>query len=217
LWDDDHTEEMAVTVTSGATHPPLVLSFAAVSVPVEAGDVSGDCYVVHQRDDGVLLAVVDGLGHGELAARASDAAVAALVSDPGADPVALIERCDVALRGTRGAAMSVAFVHQDPPRVAWAGVGNVEAVLEHADGSPRASILLCGGVVGSGNVSSYRGELPLAVGDTLAFATDGIDIAFRQDLSPTRAPEELARTIVDRRLKADDDGLVLVSRYLGGR
>jgi hypothetical protein len=40
--------------------------------------VSGDRYLLRPYPDGLLVAVVDGLGHGEMAAAAADIAVATL-------------------------------------------------------------------------------------------------------------------------------------------
>src|SRR2546421_11870666 len=71
---------------------------------------SGDLHLVKPVGSGVLVAVVDGLGHGAEAASAAQAAVAALERHATESPVPLIERCHRALQGTRGVVMSVAVL-----------------------------------------------------------------------------------------------------------
>jgi negative regulator of sigma-B (phosphoserine phosphatase) len=58
--------------------------------------------------------------------------------------------------------------------------------------------------------------LPVAPGDTLVLATDGIRSGFAEKLSPEASPQQLADGILARDVKGTDDALVLVARYLGG-
>src|SRR2546425_13287314 len=92
---------------------------AALALPGEAQ--SGDLHLVKPIGTGVLVAVVDGLGHGAEAATAAQAAVAALERHATETPIALIERCHRALKGTRGVVMSVALVGR--PQRPRTGVG----------------------------------------------------------------------------------------------
>src|SRR5213593_3297932 len=79
---------------------------ATLALPGESQ--SGDLHLVKQLGTGALVAVVDGLGHGAEAASAAKAAVAALERHATESPAPLLERCHRALKGTRGAVMSVA-------------------------------------------------------------------------------------------------------------
>src|SRR2546428_301597 len=72
---------------------------ATLALPGEAQ--SGDRHLVKQVGTSVLVAVVDGLGHGAEAATAAQAAVAALERHATDSPVPLIERCHRALKGRR--------------------------------------------------------------------------------------------------------------------
>ena len=58
-----------------ADHPPLI-DWGVAARPLEGQAVSGDLHLVKPLDDGVLLAVVDGVGHGGEAVAAARAAVA---------------------------------------------------------------------------------------------------------------------------------------------
>ena len=113
---------------------------------------SGDLAVVALLPEGVLVAGIDGLGHGAEAARAARGPPTSCASSPSADLVLLVERCHAALRGTRGAAISLAFVSPPTSGMTWLGVGNVEGrVLERrpvGDPARRARSRCARGVPG---------------------------------------------------------------------
>jgi len=193
-----------------------------VATLAHPGEVqSGDRHLVKPVGTSVLVAVVDGLGHGAEAATAAQAAVAALERHATESPVPLIERCHRALHGTRGAVMSVAVLGRSDRSMTWVGVGNVEGLLLHGDGATRSrsgreSLVTRGGIVGSELPRLHPTVLPIAPGDLLIFATDGIREGFADGLSPEAAPQHLADQILARHGKGTDDALVLVARYLGG-
>jgi phosphoserine phosphatase RsbX len=176
--------------------------------------------VVQASAGGVLAAVVDGLGHGDGAAVAAEAAAAVLASHAGEPPAALIRRCHEALRSTRGAVMSLAWFDPRQGTMTWLGVGNVEGTLLRADpGASRReeSLFLAGGVVGGRLPPLRTSALPVARGDTLIFATDGVEAGFTRDLTADDSPQRIADAILARHRKETDDALVLVARYGGDK
>lgn len=192
--------------------------------------VSGDAFLVDDQESErrrVLLAVVDGLGHGAEAAQASTAALNSLRGHSG-DVAAAFAACNDALAETRGAAMSIAMLDVGGA-LSWAGIGNVESfVLRHADGA-REHLTLRGGVVGvgggrgAGGGTSARGtparvsSARMSRGDLLVLATDGVAAGGAGTLAAVRTHtvQSIADDVVARFAKATDDALVLVVRYLG--
>ena len=200
---------------------PAVIEWGVAARALPGESQSGDLHLVKQIGTGALVAVVDGLGHGAEAASAAQAAVAALERHAIESPLLLIERCHRALQGTRGAVMSVAMFARRERSMTWLGVGNVEGLLLYGDGaarsgSPRTSLVTRGGIVGSELPRLHPVVLPIAPGDTLIFATDGIREGFADGLSPEAPPQQLADQILARYGKGTDDALVLVARFLGG-
>ncbi|HVH67098.1 MAG TPA: SpoIIE family protein phosphatase [Gemmatimonadales bacterium] len=182
---------------------------------------SGDLHLVKAVARGVLVAVVDGLGHGSEAAAAAHAAVAALDLHAGESVLPLLERCHRALQGTRGAVMSLALFDPAGRSMTWAGVGNVEGRLLYADGPGRVprlrgSLVTRGGIVGSELPRVQSQTLPVGAGDTLIFATDGIKEGFADGLPADVTPQQLADQILACCGKSTDDALVLVARCRGG-
>src|SRR5882672_2127618 len=199
---------------------PALIEWGVATLALPGEAQSGDRHLVKPVETGVLVAVVDGLGHGAEAAAAAQAAVAALERHATESPVPLIERCHRALQGTRGAVMSVAVFGRPDRSMTWLGVGNVEGLLLYGDGaarsgSPLASLVTRGGIVGSELPRLHPVVLPIASGDTLIFATDGIREGFTEGLPPEAAPQQLADRILARHGKGTDDALVLVARYRG--
>src|SRR5256884_7303297 len=82
---------------------PALIEWGVASLALPGEAESGDRHLVTPVGTGVLVAVVDGLGHGAEAASAAKAAVAALERHPTESPAPLLERCHRALNGTRGA------------------------------------------------------------------------------------------------------------------
>ena len=185
---------------------------AAMSYPGETE--SGDGYVVKPFKDGVLVAVVDGLGHGHDAAIATRQATVTLTQYAHEPPGALILRCDDLLRSTRGAAISMASFDRQRRTMTWLGVGNVSGMLVRADPADDArmeNLILRGGVVGWNLPELSPVVLPVAPGDTLVFATDGVRPYFSELLSTACGPpQRLADQILQTYATYTDDALVLV-------
>src|SRR3989449_5525133 len=129
---------------------PALIEWGVATLALPGETQSGDRYLVKPVGTGVLVAVVDGLGHGAEAGSAAQAAVAALERYATESPARLIERCHHALKGTRGAVMSVAVFARPHRSMTWGGVGNVDGLLLCGDGAarsgpPRASLVTRGG------------------------------------------------------------------------
>jgi negative regulator of sigma-B (phosphoserine phosphatase) len=203
-------------VTEIAGRPPLEYAVAARALPGEKE--SGDLALVTSVRDGALVAAVDGLGHGAAAAAAATCAVDVLRAYAHEPLVRLAERCDAALRRTRGVAMSLARFSAGDDTVTWLGVGNVEGALLHRQGPgppSRESLIPARGIAGARLPALRPATLDVRAEDVLVFATDGIEPAFVDVLRPVGTAREIAERILRAHAKETDDALVLVARYLG--
>jgi serine phosphatase RsbU (regulator of sigma subunit) len=196
--------------------PLLTLGVAAVALPGEVE--SGDLHAVTSTDTGVLVAVVDGLGHGVDAAVAARAAAQTCERHASEPLLSVMRRCHENLVGTRGAVMSLAFFDRARRTMAWVGVGNVAGVLFHvpSDGRPpRSTLIAPGGIVGR-EVPALRVEtLPVVTGDVLVLASDGVATGFMERPPADASPQQIAEDILARFGKGTDDALVVVARFEG--
>lgn len=191
------------------------LRWAVVSTALDGQPVSGDLHVVAPTDDGALLAVIDGLGHGPEAAEAAQLAAGTLEALPSRPADEAIVACHRALRRTRGAVMSVVRIH--PAALSWSGVGNVEGILVHGPNRPagRSRLLLFGGVVGHSIHTPRVSTVPLVRGDLLVLATDGLRDDFADVIEVAASPQRVAESLMDRCRTGRDDALALAARFDG--
>ncbi|MGH7607834.1 MAG: SpoIIE family protein phosphatase [Gemmatimonadales bacterium] len=184
---------------------------------------SGDLSLVKHVGPGVLVAVVDGLGHGEEAAAAAHAATGAIGKYAKESLPDILRRCQTAVNGTRGVVLSLAYFDPVGKAVTWLGVGNVCGVLLRGDRAARPAhvwLLPVAGFVGSRAGEPEHLHIDarmesLARGDTVIFATDGIATRFADAAMPKLAPQALADHILARHATGKDDALVLVTRFVG--
>jgi hypothetical protein len=194
----------------------IALDLGVATLTLPGQEECGDRYVVAPFSDGVLVAAVDGIGHGAEAARAAEIAGNILKSSPHEALEPLLKRCHDELRGTRGVVMSVASFNHPEMALTWAGVGNVEGKLLSCDtlSQPR-TLLLSVGILGHRLGPIHPTVLPIKAGDTLIFSTDGVREDFDQHMDLSQSPQHLADDIMARSARHTDDALVLVGRYLG--
>ena len=229
-----------LTMRAETTISRSQIAWGVASRALPGQDICGDLHLVTAIPDGVLLAVVDGLGHGAEAAAAARIAIGVLQRHAGEPLAALLSRCHEALIRTRGVVMTLAAVRAAENQLTWLGVGNIEAALLRAGGPSRTSsecvllrgtptagtppalasgladwVMLRSGIVGYQIPELRPSTRALSPGDLLIFATDGIRPGFVEGLEQSASPQALADQILERHFKGNDDALVLVVRYLG--
>jgi negative regulator of sigma-B (phosphoserine phosphatase) len=192
---------------------------------------TGDGYLVKPLPGGgVLLAVLDGLGHGAKAAAATAVALRTLENSPErASAAELLRLCHEALQMTRGVALSLARI-EVAGTMAWQSVGNIRGVLLRAgDGvASLRGVRRSEGLLSRPGVVGYRVPrvqtglfgVSLSRGDVLVVATDGVRGDFAAEVSladmGSGGVQQFADGILARYGKDTDDALVLAARYTGG-
>jgi negative regulator of sigma-B (phosphoserine phosphatase) len=203
----------AVTVSEAG-----LIGWGVAARPFPGERRSGDAHLVRPGPAGVLVAVVDGLGHGDEAADVATIAISVLSEHATEPPFALVRRCHDALLRTRGVAMSLAVFDGRTPAMTWLGVGNVDAsLIRSAPGSrpPRESLILRGGVVGYRLPTLHPAVVAVEPGDLLIMRTDGVREPVLDGVGLMAAPGRIAAAILDRFGLETDDALALVARYRG--
>jgi phosphoserine phosphatase RsbX len=195
---------------------PMVDCGVAKFVLPEEGEC-GDRHLISSHQNGVLIAAIDGLGHGREAANAAKTAISVL-KERASDPItSLVERCHQRLRKMRGVVLSLASIHVSDGAMTWLGVGNVQGMLMRANSAwanLKEPLLLRAGVVGCQLPPLQPTVLPIARGDTVYFATDGVHRAFCETLTGLENPQKAADRILRQFRSGKDDALVLVTRLV---
>lgn len=196
----------------------LVVAVAARPYPGET--VNGDAWCVQQHGSLRRVSVIDGLGHGPDAAAAAGLAVATLDAFPADGPVEALRRCHAALRGSRGAAVTVAQLDLAACRVTVAGIGNVQAYVDTGAGERLERPAAYRGIVGSAIPTVRAFEFALGPRWWLVLHTDGVSARF--DLAQQRDssggdPQRLADVLLAGWARPTDDATVVVVQPAGPR
>jgi anti-sigma regulatory factor (Ser/Thr protein kinase) len=138
----------SIAASSGegqGNHAALLIG--AVNVCKPGQEVCGDSWGVEQTENECVVLVADGLGHGMEAQAASLEAVRMLHSSPELPPGELLLRVHLALRSSRGAAVSVARIDRGKGTLTFAGVGNVSAQI-YSGAKPSQHLVSISGTAG---------------------------------------------------------------------
>jgi negative regulator of sigma-B (phosphoserine phosphatase) len=84
---------------------------------------SGDHHLVCCRQSGILIAAIDGIGHGEEAAIAAKAAARILKTGADEPVISLAQRCHESLRSMRGVVLSLASIDPVHGMMTWLVLG----------------------------------------------------------------------------------------------
>ena len=189
------------------------LRYAAATRALPGESANGDRWLVAERDGALTVLVVDGLGHGEDAAAAAEAAVAAARERAELGPVELIQLCDRPLRGTRGAGASAMRIEDD--RAVFAGIGNVEGRIVQG-GLPDKRWSPDRGVLGRGIREPHLIGFPLSGEWTVLLHTDGVTARFEfSEVSHDLSADAMAEDVLARWGRQTDDATVVVVRSGG--
>jgi anti-sigma regulatory factor (Ser/Thr protein kinase) len=187
------------------------LEVGAVCVALAGEELCGDAWTVLEQADRTLVMIADGLGHGPLAAAASEAAVAVLHRHPEQSLDQLLHSAHAALRPTRGAAMAIAEIERDGPRVRYCGAGNISGVL--ASTAASRSMVSQNGTVGMEMRRVQVFDYQWIDGCRLVMHSDGLtarwNLAAYPDLSGF-SPSIVAAVLYRDFCRGRDDATVVV-------
>ncbi len=159
--------------------------------------------------------VVDGLGHGPMAAEAARAAVGVFSAQSDRDPVELIEASHLALRSTRGAALAIARIDLELGRLQYAGVGNISGVIVEAGHGRTTSMISHNGTVGHIVRKIQAFDYPWTPESLLIMHSDGITTRWDPARYPgllRRPPGLIAGLLYRDHRRGRDDATVVVAR-----
>jgi anti-sigma regulatory factor (Ser/Thr protein kinase) len=193
--------------------PESSIRFGAVCVPKPNEVVSGDAWAVVLNSLRAVVLVVDGLGHGALAAEASAEALR-LFRAHQHDPVAeIVERLHLGMRHTRGAAVGVAELDLGAREVRFAGIGNIAAAIIEENTTRNLASL--NGIVGHQVRRIQEFRYPLQPPNLLIMNSDGLSSRWsleRYAGATRRDPSLLAGMLYRDFQRGTDDTTVVVTQ-----
>ncbi len=172
--------------------------------------ISGDAWMVTPlNDNGVLAAVIDGLGGGEEAAHAARLAEGVFRERAERPLQEIIRVSHEALHATRGAVVGLLRLNPAQSSASYIGVGNIGIyVYSRKPIKPISK----NGILGYRLPTLLELTYTYDPGDLFVLYSDGISSQFAQDLSLDirQPPQVLAEQIVRTYGKHSDDATVVV-------
>ncbi|MGE0229695.1 MAG: SpoIIE family protein phosphatase [Dehalococcoidia bacterium] len=194
-----------------ALKPQLEIAGASRPFPGEAEN--GDSWTVWESVHGRRVAVIDGLGHGPLAAEAAAQLRRLLLDVPDERLEQVVERAARRMQGGRGAVAAVVEVGER--RLTFLGVGNVEGRLWQPGREQRlvGERGFFGGVPRSARPLTF--DVPGAW--SLYLYTDGVSSRFPLPVDGGRQePQAVVDAILEGHARATDDATVVMVREAAG-
>jgi len=187
----------------------MTYTWGAVCRAKQGQTVSGDLYLVHDQGDGQLLvAVVDGLGGGEEAARAARAAEVIINAHPDWPLQELIQRSHTALHSTRGAVIGLLRLDSNQARASYVGVGNIGI---HVYSRQPIKPISKNGIIGFRLPTLLELHYTFDPGDTFVLFSDGVSARFGQEniVDLHLGPQQISELILQHYGKMIDDATVV--------
>jgi hypothetical protein len=186
--------------------------------PRASFQVNGDAFLLWRFEGGMLVAVIDGLGHGERARRASEVAVRYLEAHGGDSLDSLFTGVAQVCRATDGVVMAAArFEFGNAITFSFASVGNIEARMS----SPLAQerLVVRRGILGANAAQPRVTHHIWNPGSILVLHSDGVAANWRWEdfrAGDRETSGAMAQFMLDRLAKDEDDATVVVVREGNG-
>lgn len=197
--------------TSDRAKPRPIPQVGAVTRPKPGCEHNGDAFLIEHESNRTLVGVIDGLGHGRAAHRASSAA-REYVQQHSTDSLDnLFDGVEQACRPTRGVVMALARFDWDDGQVTAGSVGNISVRV--CNSSTPHHLVPKRGVIGGNAPSPVLADWEWDRASVMLLHSDGLEPRWKCDefaLHDDRTATVLAQEILGTYSKQDDDATVLV-------
>lgn len=200
-------------VLTPPTATPAASDICVVRDTYPGESVSGDGWAFQISARGPTLLVVDGSGHGPLAAQAAEIATRIFEDHADEDCVSLVERIHRGLVPTRGAALAIARLDTAENLVRFVGVGNIVGVL--LSGADARQMVSHNGTAGHVAPRIREFTYPFSTTPSVIMHSDGLSNRWRVADYPGLAachPSLIAGVLFRDFRRARDDATVVVMR-----
>lgn len=189
----------------------------AIAVPYPGENICGDSWFAAETSAGMVLFLADGLGHGPLAAEASQATVEAVRGVRERSPEEILKRVQDSTAHTRGSVAFAASIDLQEGCLLSSGFGNIDARIISTRGEQK-HLLSQQGTLGTqvhlarrfrANVTEW------SQGDVLCLASDGLSVRWQPEEFPglfSRHPSLISGILWRECGRGTDDASILVCK-----
>jgi|GEM_PF-2250757 len=195
----------------------LPWSFALFTRPFPGQTECGDQGTLIRNQEGILLVLADGLGHGPQAAHAAKKAIEVVQNSHRLQLSELIKTLDHQLKKTRGVAISLARIRKGTKKIEWVGIGNVSGrLMSLKDGIHLEQKVFANfnGTIGR-SVDRYKIlEYAFEDDEWLMIHSDGLTRNWMSTFieSNRGTPHEVGLKVIRENSRVNDDSSLLIGR-----
>jgi phosphoserine phosphatase RsbX len=190
----------------GKNHDGTVL-FGAALRAIQPDQPCGDGYLFLPNGHQVLIALVDGLGHGPHAHHATEETINKFSSYAHLPLEENIRKTHHEIKNTRGCVAFLGKIDVPARKMECISIGNITCKLNIKS---KVYPLPIAGILGHNLRKTTITSLPLIPGDWIVLSSDGISTRFDPEKLNATRPEDRAEEILHRFGDEHDDASVLV-------
>jgi serine phosphatase RsbU (regulator of sigma subunit) len=186
------------------------MKFCVKKKPLSGNKKCGDLSFIKEFDGKIMVAVIDGLGHGERAEDAAVKAVEYLENNYRLNLSEIFHGCNEFLKETVGAAMGIALINCDNCQITFSGVGNIGARVVSDRSFSLTSVF---GIVGERIRKVREEKSEFSYGDMIIMYSDGISEkfdVFSYNENVRSDTQRLAEAISNEFCRSHDDSIIVV-------
>lgn len=174
---------------------------------------SGDAFFLIRTEDYFLCAMADGLGSGEEANEASDAAISFIRTNHHLDVETLMSECNDLMWQKRGAVLTIIKLDMDTQEIIYCNVGNIGCIFYKPSGKLYRPVPSRGYL--SGRKQNFRlQKLPFEKGMSFILHSDGLDFDpyYHSLFTRMGSPKFILQRLLDMMEISDDDTTIMVGK-----
>jgi anti-sigma regulatory factor (Ser/Thr protein kinase) len=197
---------------SASRQCPLEFGAATRAHPKMMG-VNGDTFIIKQWNHCTLTGVIDGLGHGQWAQRASQTARRYIETHFDQPLVDIFRGVGRSCKPTRGVVMALALFNWEHDKLTFASIGNVETRVFNTSKPTR--FIVRRGIVGMNAPAPTITEDDWDPSSILIMHSDGLSSHWHWEDYPglaQKSANDIAYTLLHALAKDDDDATIVVVR-----
>jgi hypothetical protein len=187
--------------------------YSVYCVPYQGEPQAGDGHFVRRLDNGLLVVIIDVLGHGNKAAELARRMEAKLENIATNDIEWLVKTMHDELIGSLGAAMTAVYFDSKTQQATGIGIGNT---LVRQLGNQYRSFSAQAGIVGELLPTLRPFSFEFQADETYLFTTDGVKENIDPDemmFANSKALDYLSSYFVNNYSKPYDDSTAIVVRF----
>jgi anti-sigma regulatory factor (Ser/Thr protein kinase) len=187
-----------------------IIQTSVYSRPKPGFKSNGDAYFIKRYEDSAIVAVVDGIGHGDKASEASSIALK-VIEDKFRDELEqVVLTIHRRLHGSRGCVIGIVRMNKEG-KIEYLGVGNIRTQIYTPEMYKR--LVSFDGLLGS-NIRTLRTDhLTLSRPSLIVLHSDGVaSFNFEDKRIVYRPVMEIAKESFEKNKKSSDDATLLIAR-----